>query len=275
MKRAITLVALVALAVSCTGRGSGKTSKTAQVESAQAVAQAASVKPVKYKYNVKAVYPHDTGAYTQGLFWHNGHLYEGTGQNGHSELRRVELKSGRVLQRTKLDKKDFGEGAAYLDGMIYQLTWVSGRAFIYDATDFRRVGSFSYDGEGWGLTSDGKELYMSDGSERIAVRDPKSFGVVRTFDVTVEGRPVDSLNELEWIDGLIWANRYYYNEIVMIDPSSGAVVGIIDLEGIQAPSDKLPDTDVLNGIAYDPASGRIFVTGKNWNKLYQIEIAEQ
>ncbi len=231
--------------------------------------------PVRYTYRVRGVYPHDTDAYTQGLFWLDGYLYEGTGRNGHSELRRVEPATGRVVQRAGLDKKYFGEGIACLDGKIYQLTWVAGRAFVYDAEQFRPMRSFVYDGEGWGLTTDGEYLYMSDGSDRIQVRDAENFGVVRTLEVRAGGRPVDMLNELEWIDGRIWANVYLTDRVAIIDPHTGEVTGEVDFGGLQTPADRTPDTDVFNGIAYDAATGDIYVTGKNWNKVYKVEIFEK
>ena len=272
MKRIVVLYVILALAVSCGGRG---TAKRAAAAPAAPQAPVSFREPAEYTYRVKAVYPHDTGAYTQGLFWLDGYLYEGTGQNGRSELRRVEPATGRVLQRVGLERKYFGEGIAYLGGKIYQLTWVAGRAFVYDAEDFRPLRSFVYDGEGWGLTTDGEYLYMSDGSDKIYVRDAENFGVVRTLQVTAKGRPVDMLNELEWIEGRIWANLYLYAQVVVIDPQTGEVTGVVDFEGLQEPSDRTPETDVFNGIAYDAASGDIYVTGKNWNKLYKVEIFEK
>ena len=230
--------------------------------------------PVQYTYKIVATYPHDTEAYTQGLFWRDGFMYEGTGRNGASELRRVELATGRPQQSISLERKYFGEGITWHDGKIYQLTWVAGKSFVYDAESFRKLKSFVYDGEGWGITSDGQYLYMSDGSDVISVRDPENFGVLRRIEVRSGSRVVDSLNELEWIDGRIWANRYLYNEVVIINPESGRVEGVIDFSGLQQPEDITDNTDVLNGIAYDADNGYIYVTGKNWNKIYRIEIVE-
>lgn len=228
--------------------------------------------PLRYTYRVVKVFPHDTKAYTQGLFWHNGYLYEGTGQYGSSELRKVEPESGKVVQRVSLERKYFGEGIALLDGKIYQLTWTDSLAIVYDAETFRVLKTFSYDGEGWGLTTDGEKLYMSDGSNRITVRDPKTFAEERTINVMNGSNRVRNINELEWIDGEIWANLYTTEQVARIDPSTGNVVGIIDFSRIQSPSDQTPQTDFFNGIAYDPATGNIYVTGKNWNKMYQVEI---
>ncbi len=271
------LLAAALLAVACGGRTarSGTAAAASQPAARPAEAKEQTVPPVQYVYEVVAEYPHDTEAYTQGLYWADGFFYEGTGGNGRSELRKVDPASGRVLQRVRLERQYFGEGIARYNGRIYQLTWVMGKAYVYDEQTFRLVRTFVYDGEGWGLTTDGEKLYMSDGSERIVVRDPETFGIVRTFEVTAQGRPVDQLNELEWIDGLIWANRYLYDEVVMIDPQSGHVVGVIDFSDLQKPEDMLPQTDVLNGIAYDAGTGSIYVTGKNWNKIYRVKIVKK
>ena len=275
MKRIFMIVAAAALAA-CGGRGGKATPAVKDTRMQQPVVRTAevAVEPVRYTYKVLEEYPHDVQAYTQGLFWADGWLYEGTGRNGFSELRRVELSDGSVRQRVGLDRIYFGEGIALQNGMIYQLTWVAGRAFVYDVDSFRLVRTFVYDGEGWGLASDGERLYMSDGSDKIYVRNPDTFGIERTLEVKSAGRPVEMLNELEWIDGRIWANRYLYDEIVIINPDTGCVEGIVDMSGLQAPDDRLPESDVLNGIAYDASSGAVYVTGKNWNKLYRIEIME-
>ncbi len=174
-----------------------------------------------------------------------------------------------------LDDKYFGEGIALLGGKIYQLTWLEGEALAYDAATLKRTGEFAYQGEGWGLTTDGKLLYMSDGTSEIRVVDPSDFSIKNSFEVSLGGRRVNMLNELEWIDGHIWANIYMGNSIVIINPGNGNVEGVIDLTGLLPLADYAPDTDVLNGIAYDAAAGRIFVTGKKWNKLFEIEIVEK
>ncbi|MCD8185815.1 MAG: glutaminyl-peptide cyclotransferase [Rikenellaceae bacterium] len=232
----------------------------------------AAQEPVNYGYRVIHSYPHDPKAYTQGLYWHEGYLYESTGQTGQSTLRQVDLQSGEVLKSQPLEDKYFGEGAAYLDGKIYQLTWEHGIGFIYDADSFEKLGEFGYAGEGWGLTTDGRYLYMSNGTEKILVIDPETFRTVRTIEVYTHESRVNYLNELEWIEGEIWANIYLTDMIVRIDPQSGVVNGIVDLKRILPPADKDLTTDVLNGIAYDPDTGRIFVTGKNWKKLFEIEV---
>lgn len=228
--------------------------------------------PDEYGYRVKGVYPHDSGVYTQGLFWHDGALYESAGQYGESRLLKVDLKTGKALKRHDLRTSVFAEGAALLDGKIYQLSWREWTVFVYDAETFEQVGTFRINREGWGITTDGSRLYYSDGSDKIYVVDPETFGEERTISVRLGRNVLRYINELEWIDGEIWANVYTTDKIVAIDPESGRVTKIIDLAGLLSASDIIPDsTDVLNGIAYDPQDKRIFVTGKYWNKLFEIE----
>lgn len=227
--------------------------------------------PVAYGHNVLHIYPHATNAYTQGLLYQGGYLYESTGLNGSSSLRKVDLNSGKVLRSVQLPEAYFGEGLALLNGKLYQLTWQNNKALVYDVETFDKVGEFSYGGEGWGLTTDGQMLYMSDGSERITVVNPEGFRPVRTIEVYTDHSKVMYINELEWINGEIWANVYTSDVIIRIDPATGAVTGVIDMSGLLSSSDITSSTDVFNGIAYDKATGRIFVTGKNWNKLFEIE----
>ena len=228
--------------------------------------------PVEYTYRVVNVFPHPTDAYTQGLQFADGLLWEGTGQNGQSRLTSTDLETGRSVELARLPQSDFGEGITLLDGKIYQLTWVSNKAYVYDAATGRELQTFRYPGEGWGLTTDGTNLYMSDGSEKIFTVDPATFKRRGRITVTCRGEAVTLLNELEWIDGRIWAKVYTTNLILIIDPATGVTEGIIDLTGLLPAEDRRPGTDVLNGIACDPATGRIFVTGKNWPKLFEIEI---
>jgi glutamine cyclotransferase len=232
-----------------------------------------------YGYKIVNSYPHDTGAYTQGLFWHEGELWESTGEYGASTLRRVALETGGAVRSVAVPDGFFAEGAAILGGRVYQLTWLEKKCFVYDAATLERTGEFTYNGEGWGLTTDGARLYMSDGSANITVRNPADFSVERMIVVRNAGRPVQYLNELEWIDGKIWANLYVvdYREMtspktVIIDPASGAVEGVVDFTGIYGQLAVTSSTDVMNGIAHDPATGRTFVTGKRWNRLFEIEI---
>ncbi|HEY0930113.1 MAG TPA: glutaminyl-peptide cyclotransferase [Gemmatimonas sp.] len=225
-----------------------------------------------YTFDVVNVYPHDPGAFTQGLQWHDNRLFESTGQVGTSGLREVDLTSGRVVRQQPLEQPHFGEGMVILGDKLYQLTWQSGKAFTYDWKTFTRNGSFNYDGEGWGLTTDGTSLIMSNGSSSIVWRDPKTFAVTKTLAVTDRGTPVAAINELEWVKGEIWANVWQSDSIARIDPNTGMVLGWIDLSNILPKIDRTGNEDVLNGIAYDAAKDRIFVTGKLWSKLYEISL---
>lgn len=230
------------------------------------------VAPV-WGYRVVAEYPHDPDAFTQGLDIADGKLYEGTGLRGESTLRRVELESGEVLQLRELDEEYFGEGITVLNARIYQLTWQSGICFVYDAETFELLQTFQYEGQGWGLTSDGERLIMSNGTDALVYRDPETFAEIGRVDVRDDGIPISNLNELEYIDGEVWANVWQTDRIARIDPADGRVVGWIDLSGLLSQEDRQAyDVDVLNGIAYDAESGRIFVTGKLWPKLFEIEL---
>ncbi|MDR2358874.1 MAG: glutaminyl-peptide cyclotransferase [Prevotellaceae bacterium] len=222
-----------------------------------------------YSYTVAAVYPHDAQAYTQGLFIHGGILYESTGQYGRSSLRKTDLKTGRVLNMTPLSKHYFGEGSCILNNKIYWLTYMEQTVFVYDLS-LKQTGEFHYPGEGWGLTTDGTHLIMSNGSPVLRFIDPENFAEVRSLNVTCKGSALPMLNELEYINGEIWANVYTENHIVRIDPASGKVNGIIFLNNLLPASLRTRNTDVLNGIAYDTATSKIYVTGKNWPKLYEI-----
>ncbi len=228
------------------------------------------------RYKVKTVreYPHDTAAYTQGLFFYGGQMYESTGQFGQSSLRIVDFKSGKVLRKLDFAKKYFGEGSAVLDGKIYVLTWTNRVAFVYDAATLAYEKAYSYPREGWGLTTDGKSLISSDGSSRIYFLSGE-FKLLKTLDVKLDGRPVRYLNELEWIDGKIWANVYMTDMLVIINPSDGRVEATVDCSGLLPQRLRTPDTDVLNGIAHDPVSGRIYLTGKNWPRLYEVSLVTE
>jgi glutamine cyclotransferase len=225
-------------------------------------------------YRVIASYPHDPQAFTQGLIYENGQLFEGTGLNGRSSLRRVELESGNVLQSVALADQYFGEGIVALGDKIYQLTWQNRVGFIYDKSTFAEIGQFNYSTEGWGLTTDGSHLILSDGTSLIYFLDPESFEVVKQLAVdNPTGGPISQINELEYINGEIYANIWQTDKIVRIDPENGRVLGWIDLTGLLAPEDRV-GADVLNGIAYDPENQRLFVTGKLWPKLFEIELVD-
>lgn len=215
-------------------------------------------------------YPHDSTAFTQGLLWRGGRLYESTGRYGESTLRLVELETGRVLQRVSLGQQYFAEGLASIGDRLYQLTWKEGVAFVYDAATLGSLGQVQYAGEGWGLTSDGERLIVSDGSSYLTFIRPDDFQIDTTIRVTDGGRPVDQLNELEWVRGEIWANVWHTPHIVRIDPATGRVKGRLDLAAL-IPSAGDPES-VANGIAYDEAGNRLLVTGKLWPRLYEISI---
>ena len=223
-------------------------------------------------FRVVASFPHDPLAFTQGLLFREGRLYESTGLEGRSTLREVALQTGEVLRQHALAPQDFAEGLAHLEGRLYQLTWKSGRAFVYDAATLQPAGELSYEGEGWGLTDDGRSLIQSDGSATLRFRDPHTFAVQRTVTVTDEGRAVPYLNELEYVKGEVWANVWLSDRIARIDPASGRVTGWVDLAGLPLPEHRHGEEDVLNGIAYDAAEDRLFVTGKLWSRLYEIRI---
>lgn len=229
-----------------------------------------------YGYKVVHVYPHDTGAYTEGLFYKDGYLYESTGEAGSSTVRKVELQSGETVQRHNLPARYFGEGIIDWKDRLVQLTWQSQTGFVYDLASFTLQHTFGYTGEGWALTRDDTHLYMSDGTPVLRVLDPETLQVVRRILVTADGVPVTYLNELEWVDGEIYANVWLTNRIARIDPASGQVVGWIDLTGL-FDVNQLPDpgNDVLNGIAYDAKQRRLFVTGKRWPKLFEIRLVKQ
>lgn len=220
-------------------------------------------------------YPHDPTAYTQGLVWYDGRLFEGTGEVGRSSIRETELTSGRVIRKRDLGVPHFGEGITILGDNLYQLTWQTQRAFMYDWRTFELKSEFTYQGEGWGLTTDGTSLIMSDGTAVIRFRDPATFDVQRSISVNDNGTAVTQLNELEWIKGEIWANVYQSDQIVRIDPETGKVLGWVDLAGILPQLDRTGNEDVLNGIAWDEANDRIFVTGKNWPRLFEISLRQR
>ncbi len=228
-----------------------------------------------YSYEVVNTLYHDTGAFTEGLLYYNGELYESTGLNGRSSIRRVELKTGKVLQKIDVPSEYFGEGITILNGKIYQLTYQTHIGFIYDLKTFQKLGSWQYQGEGWALTNDGKELIMSNGTNKINFLDPNSLSITRTIEVTDEGMQVENLNELEYIKGEIYANIWMSDRVARIDPATGKVNEWIDLSGLLGPAERTEKVDVLNGIAYDEKEDRLFVTGKNWPKLFEIKLIKK
>jgi glutaminyl-peptide cyclotransferase len=233
----------------------------------------------EYGYDVIHVFPHDRTAFTEGLFYLDGFLYEATGLEGHSSVRKVKLETGEVVQSHTVPPEFFGEGIIKWKDKLYQLSYRTEVGFVYDFATFDEKSRFKYPGEGWSMTTDGKVIYMDDGSPQIRIWDPDTLEEKSRFTVTDEGKPVENLNELEWVKGELFANIWQTDRIVRIDPKTGKVVGWIDLTGLLAPSDIVDTgdfkTDVLNGIAYDAQHDRLFVTGKNWPKLFEIKLSKK
>ena len=225
-----------------------------------------------FGYQVVKVYPHDPGAFTQGLVYLDGFLYEGTGLNGESSIRKVRLENGEVVQVKKIEPRHFGEGIAVVGQSLVQLTWQSQVGFVYDLASFERTRTFMYKGEGWGLAYDGKRLIMSDGTPTLRFLDPATLKETGRMVVKDGGMPVEDLNELEVVKGEILANIWNVDRIARIAPATGEVTGWIDMRGLLNPRDAGQGVDVLNGIAYDAAKDRLFVTGKKWPKLFEIKI---
>lgn len=235
----------------------------------------AAASPKSIGYAIVKTYPHDTSSFTQGLQLYAGNLYEGTGEKGHSHLMKVDLNTGKIQQQISLDSKYFGEGIAILRDTIYQLTWQEKVVFVYTLKDFKKVKEFPLDTEGWGITTNGEELIVSDGSSNLYYYNPSTFQLLRTQSVTEGGSLSYNLNELEYIDGYIYANQWQAPYILKIDPGSGAIVGKIDLTDVWTRvKAKDPVADVPNGIAYDSATKKIYITGKKWPELYEIELSK-
>ncbi|NSW93344.1 MAG: glutaminyl-peptide cyclotransferase [Bacteroidales bacterium] len=232
-------------------------------------------KPVRYGFKTVHTYPHDAEAFTQGLFYHDGRLYEGTGQEAGSSLREVELETGRVIRQINLDPSLFGEGITLYKDRIYQVTWQNKVGFVYERATFNLINKIYYQTQGWGLTTVGDRIAMSDGSNIIYFYEPELFTVESRIEVYDNEKAVDQLNELEYINGEIWANIWMTDLIARIDPITGKVNSYIDLSMIFPDSKRIEvNADVLNGIAYDESGNRIFVTGKRWPKLYEIRVVE-
>lgn len=228
-----------------------------------------------YSFKVVNSWPHDPDAYTQGLIYKDGILYESTGRYGSSSLRKVELMTGKVLKKVDVENQYFAEGMTLFQGKIFQLTWKAQKGFIYDE-DFKRTGEFTYEGEGWGLTHDAESLIMSDGTNRIRFLDPNTLKVQRTIDVLDQGKPLLELNELEYIKGEIFANIWQTDRIVRLDPRDGKILGWVDMTGLLKLKENYEKpVDVLNGIAYDEAGDRLFVTGKLWPKLFEVRLKKK
>lgn len=263
-------IVLLSMGCACSSGRSGNSKAAEAID--RSVKESAEGQAVKH-YTLKVVnsFDHDRSSYTQGLFFVGDELFESTGQYGESTFRKVDLQSGRALKKVAFEKKYFVEGSTEFDGKIYILTWQEGKVFIYDKDTFRQIDVRNYGREGWGLTTDGKQLIASDGSSYLYFLDSE-LRTKKKLKVTLAGNPVQMLNELEYIDGKIWANVYLRDSIMIIDPSTGKVEGVIDCKGLLPESLVRSDTDVLNGIAV--RDGKIYLTGKNWPKLYQVELVE-
>ena len=226
-----------------------------------------------YDFEVVHTYPHDPSAFTEGLFYLNGFLYESTGLEAHSTIRKVRLETGEVLKKIDIPPQYFGEGIVNWDGRLISLTWRSQTGFVFDLATFKQQKEFHYEGEGWALTQDGKQLIMSDGTPQLRFINPKTLQETHRITVTLDGKPVRNVNELEWVKGEIFANVWKTNWIVRIDPRDGRVLGMVNLTGILPPGTSISSPDgVLNGIAYDAQHDRLFVTGKNWPSLFEIRL---
>ena len=230
---------------------------------------------VVYGYEVVHTYPHDPAAFTEGLLYHNGCLYEGTGHWEQSSIRKVRLDTGDVLQRRDLPGRYFGEGIAIWKDRLIELTWQTEKGFIYDLATFAPKGEFAYTGEGWALTTDARRLIMSDGTAALRFLNPETMQETGRLNVTDEGQPVKELNDLEWVKGEIFANVRHQERIARIDPASGRVMGWIDCTGLLLPKERCDPEDVLNGIAYDAKGDRLFVTGKRWPKVFEIRVVRR
>lgn len=249
-------------------------SERARTKAAGSATSAPEEIPV-YSYEVVASYPHDTKAYTQGLVFLDGMLYESTGQYDRSSLRKVELKKGKVKKKIDVPGQYFAEGMTILNGKIYQLTWQQNKGFIYDLKEFKLEREFPYAGEGWGLTNDGQSLILSDGTNNLRFINPATFRVLKTIGVFNDRQPLADLNELEYIHGEIYANIWKTDKIVRIDPQTGRILAWIDLQGLR-PSETLENGEnVLNGIAYDEEHDRLYVTGKRWPKIFEIRLKKK
>lgn len=273
VKKLSILVVLCTVVAACGGGSSsdGKDKKAQAAPKEQPAQATVSEYAAQYDYRVVETYPHSDKSYTQGLQYVDGVMWEGTGQKGESHLQRIDLKTGAVDIVASLPITEFGEGITHHKEYIYQLTWEQGVAHVYDKRG-KQVKLINYTGEGWGITSDGQNLYMSDGSSNIYIVDDETFKPLKAIDVKLNTHPLDFINEMEWIDGRIWANVYLYDLIVIINPATGIVEGYVDMSALRTLLVDNPAAEAFNGIAYNPSNGHIYVTGKQWNRIFEIEV---
>lgn len=270
MKRILAFTLIALLFAACNNNTSSNDDNNSTAINANTIAP-----PSNINYNIVATYPHDTSSYTQGLIWQNNTLYEGTGLEGHSRLMKVDIKDGKANKSVSLDPSVFGEGITILNDKIYELTWQTHKVYVYDVKTFKKIKEFTWDHEGWGLTHNGKELIISTGDSNLYFVDPETFKLLRIVGVTDNNGPVGNLNELEYINGAVFANIYLTDYIIKIDPSNGHVTGKIDLSGLLEKSGKQVNKEegyVLNGIAFDSAKNSLYITGKKWPLLYEMKI---
>lgn len=275
MKRIISLAAILLSLAACNDNKNDTASGTGKADNAGGSTAAAPAAPKSISYSIHQTYPHDTSSFTQGLVFYDGSLYEGTGEYGHSHLLKTDLKTGKIEKQVSLGQKYFGEGITILRDTIYQLTWQEKVVFAYTLKDFKKVKEFSINTQGWGITTDGQYLLVSDGSSNIYYYDPSTFRLQRTQTITEGGSLSFNLNELEYINGFLYANQWQAPYILKIEPGSGSIVGKVDLTNIwNRVKAKDPAADVPNGIAYDSTSKKIYITGKKWPELYEVALGE-
>ena len=260
-------IAAATLLASCGATSTKSNDKASTAE----VLEPATTIAIQYDFRIVNKYPHSTTSYTQGLQYVDGVMWEGTGREGKSHLQQIDLNTGTCDIVATLPKSEFGEGITHHKERIYQLTWEHERAHVYDISG-KEIKSIRYKGEGWGITTDGERLFLSDGSSTIRRIDPETFETLESICVTLDGQPLDLINELEWVDGSIWANIYLTDAIVEIDPATGVVKGYVDLPRLRDMLEKNPEAEAFNGVAYNAESGHFYVTGKDWNRLFEIEI---
>jgi glutamine cyclotransferase len=263
MKKILLPILSVVVLAACNGNSDSQSTETTTL--------IVSNEPPVLNYTVTNIYPHDTSSFTEGLEWYKNNLYESTGLNNKSKLAKVDLKTGKDLQ--KVTFPEFGEGITILNGKLYQLTYKEQKCFVYDVATFKKIKEFTYDGEGWGMTNNGKQLIMNNGGDKLYFRDPETFAVKNIVSVTDNNGPVPMINELEWVNGELYSNIWQKDIIVKINPETGKVIGKADFSGMKEKyfPELAANTDVLNGIAYDSTSKRFFITGKLWPKLFEVK----
>lgn len=267
MKKLLIFVSTVAIFAACNNNSSSDT---------EAVTTTNTIPPpANISYNIVGTFPHDTSSFTQGLIWQNNALYEGTGLEGHSKLMKVDIKNGKSSESVSLDPSLFGEGITMLNNKIYQLTWQNHKVYVYDANTFKKLKELNWEHDGWGLTNNGTDLIVSTGESNLYFVDPETFKVKKIVSVTDNNGPVGNLNELEYVDGVVYANIYLTDYIIKIDPANGHILGKIDLSGLLTKAGKHVDTEegyVLNGIAYDSTKKSLYVTGKKWPLIFEMKV---